>query len=209
MEAPARTRLRPLKPPVGAIDVHAAHGDDPIRETAHGFDHRAGIVFGHRAHVHDRVRIEGSERVAMIGDARAIAVYVPHGHGEIDLVLAAMEHGDLVAIRRELAYDARADEDRSPDDEDATHGPILFHPSWRRVRLSQAVEIVIGVVVVLIATFVAVTVIGRSLPVGHIPSRTATHRRPAEEVWAAMNDPGLMSAVRGPARSRHHPAAAR
>ena len=45
----------------------------------------------------------------------------------------------------------------------------------------------------LIVIVVGVTLVGRSLPVGHIADRTATFRRPPEEVWAAINDPALMS----------------
>jgi hypothetical protein len=55
------------------------------------------------------------------------------------------------------------------------------------------VEILTGIVVVLIVVVVAITLVGRSLPIGHIASRTATFRRPPEEVWAAINDPALMS----------------
>lgn len=54
-------------------------------------------------------------------------------------------------------------------------------------------EIVIGIVVVLIVIVIAVMLVGRSLPVGHIASWTATFRRPAEDVWAAINDPALLS----------------
>ena len=54
-------------------------------------------------------------------------------------------------------------------------------------------EIVIGIVVVLIVIVVAVTLVGRSLPVAHIASRTTTFRRPPEDVWAAINDPTLLS----------------
>lgn len=54
-------------------------------------------------------------------------------------------------------------------------------------------EIVIGIVVVPIVIVVAVILVGRSLPVAHIASRTATFRRPAEDVWAAINDPALLS----------------
>ena len=59
--------------------------------------------------------------------------------------------------------------------------------------LSLAVEIVVGIVVVLVVAVVAITLVGRSLPVGHVASRTATFRRPPEEVWAAINDPALLS----------------
>lgn len=54
-------------------------------------------------------------------------------------------------------------------------------------------ELVIGIVVVLIVVVVAIILVGRALPVSHIASRTATFRRPAEEVWAAINDPALLS----------------
>jgi len=55
------------------------------------------------------------------------------------------------------------------------------------------VEIFIGIVVALIVIAVAITLVGRSLPIGHIASRTATFRRPPEDVWAAINDPALLS----------------
>jgi len=55
------------------------------------------------------------------------------------------------------------------------------------------VEIVVGVFVVLLVAVVAITLVGRSLPVGHVASRAATFRRPPEEVWAAINDPALLS----------------
>ena len=42
-------------------------------------------------------------------------------------MLAAMEDRDVVTARRQLADDTRANEDRSADDKDATHRPILFH----------------------------------------------------------------------------------
>src|SRR5687768_12601021 len=41
-------RLRPMSPPIRAIDVHAAYGDDPVRDAAHRFDHPTGIALGHR-----------------------------------------------------------------------------------------------------------------------------------------------------------------
>jgi len=55
------------------------------------------------------------------------------------------------------------------------------------------VEILIGIVLVLIVIVAAITLVGRSLPVAHVASRTVTFRRPAEDVWAAINDPTLMS----------------
>jgi D-alanyl-D-alanine dipeptidase len=61
----------------------------------------------------------------MLDDLRAIAVDVPHRGRQIDLVLATVEHGDLVAARDELSHHARTDEDRSADNEDATHRAIL------------------------------------------------------------------------------------
>lgn len=54
-------------------------------------------------------------------------------------------------------------------------------------------EIIIGIVVVLIVIVVAIILVGRSLPVAHVASRTARFRRPAEDVWAAINDPTLLS----------------
>jgi hypothetical protein len=55
------------------------------------------------------------------------------------------------------------------------------------------VEILLWIIIVLIVVVAGVTLFGRSLPVGHIASRTAAFRRPAEDVWAAINDPSLMS----------------
>ncbi len=40
-------------------------------------------------------------------------------------MLAAVEHHDLVSIRRELTHDTRAHEDRATDDENATHMAIV------------------------------------------------------------------------------------
>jgi len=55
------------------------------------------------------------------------------------------------------------------------------------------VEILIGIGVALIVIVVAITLVGRSLPVAHVASRTVTFRRPAEDVWAAIKDPTLTS----------------
>jgi hypothetical protein len=110
-----------VQSPVRAIDIHAAHRDDPVRDTPYGVDDRARIAFGHRAHIHDRDWIERPEGVAMIRDARAIAVDVAHGGGKFDLVLAAVEDCDVMPARHELPNDAWADEHCSSDDEDATH----------------------------------------------------------------------------------------
>ena len=54
-------------------------------------------------------------------------------------------------------------------------------------------DLVVAIVVVLIVSVVAIALVGRSLPVGHVASRTATFRRTPEEVWAAINDPALLS----------------
>lgn len=54
-------------------------------------------------------------------------------------------------------------------------------------------DIVVGIIVVLVVVVVAVMLVGRSLPVAHVASRTATFRRPPEDVWAAINDPALLS----------------
>jgi len=55
------------------------------------------------------------------------------------------------------------------------------------------VEFLLAVPIALILIGVGITIVGRSLPIAHVASRTATFRRPAEEVWAAINDPALMS----------------
>jgi hypothetical protein len=55
------------------------------------------------------------------------------------------------------------------------------------------VEIFIGIVVALVVIALAIALVGRSLPIGHIASRTAVFRRPPEDVWDAINDPALMS----------------
>ncbi len=52
---------------------------------------------------------------------------------------------------------------------------------------------IVGIVVVLLVIVVVVTLVGRSLPIGHVASRTATFRLTPEEVWAAINDPALLS----------------
>ena len=54
-------------------------------------------------------------------------------------------------------------------------------------------EIVVGIALLLLVIVVVITLVGRSLPVAHVASRTATFRRPAEDVWAAINDPTLLS----------------
>ena len=54
-------------------------------------------------------------------------------------------------------------------------------------------DIVVGIVVVLLVIGVAITFVGRSLPVEHVASRTATFGRTPEEVWAAINDAALLS----------------
>jgi hypothetical protein len=55
------------------------------------------------------------------------------------------------------------------------------------------VEIVVGIIVVLAAVVVGITLVGRALPIAHVASRTATFSRPADDVWAALNDPALLS----------------
>lgn len=54
-------------------------------------------------------------------------------------------------------------------------------------------EIAVGVVAVVVAVLVAAVLVGRSLPIGHIASRSVSFRRSPEDVWAAINDPTLMS----------------
>ena len=54
-------------------------------------------------------------------------------------------------------------------------------------------EILIGIVLVVIVVVALVMLVGRSLPIGHVASRTATFRRIPEDVWAAINDPTLLS----------------
>ena len=54
-------------------------------------------------------------------------------------------------------------------------------------------DIVVAIVVFLLVIVVAITLVGRSLPIGHVASQTATFRRTPEEVWAAINDPALLS----------------
>jgi hypothetical protein len=61
----------------------------------------------------------------MIDDPRAITVDVPHRRRKICLVLATVEHRDLVSAADQLPYDTWPNEDRSPNNENATHGPIL------------------------------------------------------------------------------------
>jgi hypothetical protein len=57
-------------------------------------------------------------------------------------------------------------------------------------------EIVLAVLgallVLLVLVFVVGSVIGRSLPVGHVASRTATFAVPPERVWDVINDPAFM-----------------
>jgi hypothetical protein len=55
------------------------------------------------------------------------------------------------------------------------------------------VDVVVGILVVLVLIVAGITLAGRSLPVAHVASRTATFRRPAADVWAAINDPALLS----------------
>jgi hypothetical protein len=58
------------------------------------------------------------------------------------------------------------------------------------------VEIVLAVigalVVILVLIFIIGTVIGRSLPVGHVASRSATFAVPPQRVWDVINDPAFM-----------------
>ncbi|HEY6202281.1 MAG TPA: hypothetical protein VI056_04495 [Candidatus Limnocylindria bacterium] len=54
-------------------------------------------------------------------------------------------------------------------------------------------DVAVGIIVVLFLILVGITLAGRSLPVAHVASRSATFRRPAEDVWAAINDPSLLS----------------
>jgi uncharacterized protein YndB with AHSA1/START domain len=54
-------------------------------------------------------------------------------------------------------------------------------------------EIVLGVAVLLVAAAVIVVLVGRSLPVAHVASRSATFSAPPERVWEALSDPEVMS----------------
>jgi len=65
------------------------------------------------------------EGISVIRDTSALTVNVPHRRWQSDFVLAAVEHRDLMSIRRELTHDARAHEDRAADDKNATHEPIV------------------------------------------------------------------------------------
>jgi hypothetical protein len=59
------------------------------------------------------------------------------------------------------------------------------------------VEIVLAVlgaaVVLLVLVFIVGSLVGRSLPVGHVASRSATFAVPAERVWDVINDPAFMT----------------
>ena len=54
-------------------------------------------------------------------------------------------------------------------------------------------EIFVGIIAALIVVVVAIILVGRSLPVAHVASRTVTFHRPPDEVWSAINDPALLS----------------
>ena len=49
-----------------------------------------------------------------------------------------------------------------------------------------------ALVVILVLVFIIGTVIGRSLPVAHVASRSATFAVPRERVWDVINDPAFM-----------------
>jgi len=49
-----------------------------------------------------------------------------------------------------------------------------------------------ALVVLLVLVFVVGSVVGRSLPVGHVASRSATLPVPPERVWDVINDPAFM-----------------
>jgi len=59
-------------------------------------------------------------------------------------------------------------------------------------------EIAVAVVALLVIVIVAVLLIGRSLPVAHVATRTATFGRSLQEVWAAINDPDFMRSQGAP-----------
>jgi hypothetical protein len=58
------------------------------------------------------------------------------------------------------------------------------------------VEIVLAVlgalVLILVLVFIIGTVVGRTLPVAHVASRSATFAVPPQRVWDVINDPAFM-----------------
>jgi hypothetical protein len=52
---------------------------------------------------------------------------------------------------------------------------------------------VVGALAALLAlVFIVGTLVGRSLPVGHVASRSATHAATPQRVWDVINDPAFM-----------------
>lgn len=49
-----------------------------------------------------------------------------------------------------------------------------------------------ALVVLIVVVFIVGGVVGRSLPVGHVASRSATLAVPPERVWEVINDPAFM-----------------
>jgi hypothetical protein len=84
-----------VKPPVCAIDVHAAHHDDSRCDAAHRVGDVTRLRLGHRAHVHGDVWREIRDLPTMFRDPVAVAMDVTHVGRQIDLVHAAVEdrHG--------------------------------------------------------------------------------------------------------------------
>ncbi len=52
--------------------------------------------------------------------------------------------------------------------------------------------VVAGIVLLLVVAVVVMVAVGRSLPIAHVASRTATLGAPPGQVWAAINDPQPM-----------------
>jgi hypothetical protein len=58
--------------------------------------------------------------------------------------------------------------------------------------LLGALAVVGAVILLLVVVFIVGTIVGRSLPVGHVASRSATFAVPPERVWDVINDPAFM-----------------
>ncbi len=83
-----------------------------------------------RDHVDDDVEVQREQRVDVVRELVEARVHVPDRPRQVELVLAAVENGHLVAAPVELADDVRPDEAGSAEDEDVHERTIsgCYHP---------------------------------------------------------------------------------
>ena len=53
--------------------------------------------------------------------------------------------------------------------------------------------VLVALVVLVVLVFIVGSLVGRSLPVGHVASRSTTFPVPPERVWEVINDPAFMT----------------